>query len=104
MADYRIVCARQEPANAPPTHAHIVQVGVVSYKTGPVATYEQLLTVNQVVKAIQAGNNFWTWSPSTGKHARVEPVLCRSCNSYTTLRSAPDAIADNNLDNLSHCV
>jgi hypothetical protein len=97
MARYRITCTLQEPAQNPPTHAHIVQVG-----TGTDAGWERLWTVQQVYLAILAGESFYTLSKSTGKEAEVNPFQCPYC-SLGTLRSAPDAIFDNNLDSLPRC-
>lgn len=96
MADYRIICTCQEPISAPTTHAHIVSVG-----TGTsTAHYDSMWTVTDVYLAIDRGSRFFTYGESSGKWALVEKF---SCCGRRTLRSAPDAVWDNNLDALPRC-
>ena len=98
MADYRVICTWQEPASQSTTHAHIVKVG-----TGPTAQeYTLTWTVAEVIQAIRAGHRFYTVSPSTGKTALVQVINCTRCQ-RPTIRSAPDAVTDNNLDSLPRC-
>lgn len=95
MATYRIVCVNTEHP-----HRHITHVGLGT----TTASYERRLTVAEVRSLIREGHRFYTQSPSTGKAADVRPDDCR-INGCTvkTIRSAADAIPDNNLDNLSVC-
>jgi len=96
MADYRIVCV-DENRNAG-HDGHIVDVG-----TGPSpGVITRRWSVTQARLAIDLGDTFHTVSPSTGRRAEVEKWQCRACH-YLTLRSTADAVADNNLDNLSPC-
>jgi hypothetical protein len=98
MATHRIICTIQEPSGQPNDVAHIVQVG-----TGTTATYyDRLWSVDEVVSAMQSGDTFYTQGEQTGKIAQVEIVRCQTCGRYI-LRSAPDAVRDNNLDNLPRC-
>lgn len=94
MADYQIVCTRKSP-RTPAGHHHIVQVGL-----GSGNTYSSTLTVLQVYQYINAGNRFYTVSPSTGKTALVYAYTC--CGIHT-LRTGNDSVTDNNLDNLGNC-
>jgi hypothetical protein len=74
-------------------HRHIVKVGNEGGS----------FTVEQARAAIAAGDRLFTVSPSTGRQANVERYTCPSPCGYQTLRSAPDAVKDNNLDNLPNC-
>jgi hypothetical protein len=76
-------------------HEHIVQVGL-----GSGNHYNQRIGVSQVYVLMNQGNRFFTVSPSTGRRAVVEPWHC--CG-IATLRTRPDIVADNNLDNLDAC-
>jgi hypothetical protein len=98
MATYRIVCTEQQPASQPPSHAHIVAVGV---GTDPNSASERL-TLYQVITAMDQGHHFYTQGMQTGKTAWVEKYYCSYCRQYH-IRSAPDATRDNNLDSLRYC-
>lgn len=86
MATYRITCATKVHE-----HRHITTIGDSSARW----------TVVQARTAIARGDVFYTVSPSTGKQARVRAYDC-PCG-VKSLRSAPDAVKDNNLDNLLNC-
>jgi hypothetical protein len=73
-------------------HEHIEWVGVRGERNA--------LSVGQVYNLMDAGHRFYTVSQSTGAVALVEKMRC--CH-VDTLRSAPDAVHDNNLDNLPSC-
>lgn len=98
MANFRIICTTQLPANKPPQHAHIVSVGVGTEPT----KYTSKFTLVEVINSINAGNTFYTQGATTGKVARVEKYLCSYCNQWH-IKSAADAVRDNNLDNLPYC-
>lgn len=98
MASYRIVCTEQVPIHQPTTHAHIVAVGT---GTDPHKA-DQRLTLDQVLAGMDHGDVFYTVSPSTNKIALVEKYVCGQCR-RTYIRSAPDAVHDNNLDYLRRC-
>jgi hypothetical protein len=95
MAEYLIRCVNTEHP-----HSHIISAEVQELlgdkygdpKTFPVATIRSKLT---------DGDRFNTYSPSTDKVADVHKDTCDidGCE-VKTIRSDPDAIADNNLDNL----
>ena len=99
MTDYRIVCTRQEPATAPISHQHIVQVGT----GGDDGYVPPLLTVGDVLRLMAAGNTFHTVSPTTRVRADVHPLQCTVCQTVWIIRSESDQLADNNLDNLPRC-
>jgi hypothetical protein len=62
------------------------------------------MTVAQVRACIGRGNSFYTVSPTTRAVARVEPYDVTESNQIIeTIRSAADAVEDNNLDNLQAC-
>ncbi len=89
MARYRIVCTEQEPVYRPTKHAHIIAVG-----TGTDSKQANKgWTVDQVWAAIDRGDTFYTKGETSGKVAEVEKFTC--CG-RKTLRSAPDAVKDNN--------
>ncbi len=99
MADYRIVCTEQVPAGAHPTTGKIVAVGTSS--TGS-ATAEQRWTVDEVVGALDAGHHFYVYGLESQEAALVIKYWCRPCGVWH-IRSAPDAVLDNNLDSLRFC-
>jgi hypothetical protein len=96
MTSYRIVCTEQEPICESPRQAHIVAVG-----TGPDPANARW-ELAEVLTAMNAGDSFYTMSPSTGKKAEVRPYKCPYCT-RTHIKSAPDAVTDNNLDDLRYC-
>jgi hypothetical protein len=91
---YRIVCTDQK---RPTHHNHIVGVGVGD---NPDKASQQF-TVAEVRSMILNGTRFYTQGRTSGKVANVERFDC-PCG-YKTIRSTPDAVADNNLDNLRVC-
>ncbi len=97
VTDYRIVCTNQEPAWVGNQHAHIVAVG-----TGGNTGWDRKWPLADVIQAIDQGHRFFTVSPSTGQTALVQKYTCSLCV-RTHIRSTPDAVRDNNLDNLSTC-
>jgi hypothetical protein len=97
MAQYRIICTNQEPASQPNDRAHIVAVG-----TGDESGYNAYWSLNQVLSAMDQGHVFYTYGQTSGKTATVHKYVCPNC-SRTHIRSAPDAVTDNNLDNLPTC-
>lgn len=98
MARYRIICTRQEPASAPPSHQHIVAVGTGNEPRH----YTNIWTLDQVLEAMRQGDSFYTQGEHSGRIAEVEPYQCSYCR-RTYIRSSPDAVTDNNLDNLPRC-
>lgn len=92
MADYRITCVTESRNAGHDGHIRIVGSGTTRW------------TVTEARAAIDAGHTFHTISPSTGKRAEVRKWTCThsSCD-YKTLKSAADAVTDNNLDNLPPC-
>ncbi len=97
LANFRIVCCDFRTV-LPHSHRHITGVG-----TGDDAALAKTQwPVEEVRQAIRGGHRFYTVSPSTGKQAAVEPDTC-GCG-YDTIRSTPDKVTDNNLDNLRACV
>lgn len=98
MARYRIVCTQQELVNEPNRQAHIVRVG-----TGITAQrYDQLWALDDVLRAMDRGDTFYTKGEQSGRVAEVEKFICGSCR-RTFIRSTADAVTDNNLDNLPRC-
>jgi hypothetical protein len=95
--EYRIVCTDQSDPPAP-GHGHIIAVGT---GTDPNAANEGW-PVATVREMIAEGTRFYTVSPSTMAEADVEPWDCPSCHTET-IRSNPDQVTDNNLDELRLC-
>ena len=98
MASHRIVCTEQEPALNPPKHAHIVAVGI---GTDPNRATTRM-TIGEVTAAMNRGEIFYTLGEQSKKTAKVEEYWCPHCSRHH-IRSAADAIQDNNLDNLRYC-
>ena len=95
MADYQIVCAER----LSPHHGHITHVG-----TGYDNEADQRWTTEAVRQALEDGDSFYTVSSSTDHVADVEAYDANvSGTTIETIRSSPDAIWDNNLDNLRAC-
>jgi hypothetical protein len=91
MAEYQIVCVDRVEG-----HGHITHVGIQGLPG--------VWTVAQVRGCISRGNSFYTVSPSTRAVAGVEPYdLVQLAQTIETIRSAGDAIDDNNLDALRSC-
>jgi hypothetical protein len=89
MAEYQIVCVER-------VNGHITHVGLKGLPG--------IWTVAQVRGSIGRGNAFYTVSPSTRAVAGVEPYdLVQLSQKLETIRSAPEAIDDNNLDRLRVC-
>lgn len=97
MARYRIVCTLQEPCGVDHHRAHIVSVG-----TGMAEKADTKWSLGEVLSAMASGDVFYTKSRSTGLEAKVEPFTCGSCR-RTYIRSKPDEVTDNNLDDLRRC-
>jgi hypothetical protein len=96
MAAYRIVCVNKEY-----THSHITLVGTGTKED----QYSRTWTVKEVREALEAGDRFYTVSPSTGKEADVRADNCHVAGCLVeTIRSKADAVTDNNLDNMPGCV
>lgn len=96
MSTKRIVCTEQSNPSAV-GHGHIIAVGV---GTDP-SKADSRETVEAVRGNLGAGDIYYTFSESTSKVALVHRYDC-SCG-VKTIRSAPDAVYDNNLDNLRLC-
>lgn len=95
MAVYRIVCVETEYPQQ-----HITHVGTGS----DAGRATDRWTVGNVRSALRNGNRFYTYSPSTGLYADVEPYdVWTGTHWVLTIRSTPDAVTDNNLDNLRVC-
>jgi hypothetical protein len=92
---YRIICVNTTKI-IEGHKAHISSVG-----TGSASRWSRQWGVGEVRTAIANGDVFYT-SNSAGKIALVHPFDCGKCG-YKTLRSAADAVTDNNLDELPSC-
>ena len=98
MANYRVVCTEQVPAAAHPRAAKIVAVGT---GVDPDRANDNW-TVAQVVSAIDSGHIFYTQGKASGKVAIIQKYWCAACGE-SHIRSAADAVIDNNLDSLRAC-
>ena len=98
MARYRIVCTTQEPVNEPNRSAHIVAIGTGTEPNH----YDRYWPLDAVLQAMGRGDQFYTQGVRSGRIAAVEPYRCTGCR-RTFIRSTPDAVQDNNLDNLPRC-
>ena len=98
MTTFRIICTNQEPAFQPPQHAHIVAVGVGT----TTVHYTHRFPLPQVIQMMNNGDLFYTIGPRSGKTAWVEKYYCVYCRQFH-IKSAADAVKDNNLDSLPYC-
>jgi hypothetical protein len=96
MSEYLIRCVNMEYP-----YRHIVSASIQRL-VGDHYGAAQVLTTAQVLAKMAQGDVFNTYSPSTDKVAEVHKDTCRigAC-SFETIRSAADAVADNNLENLA---
>ena len=58
--------------------------------------------LGEVLAAMDRGDTFYTQGKNSGRIAEVQKYMCMWCR-HTFIRSAPDAVADNNLDYLPRC-
>ena len=65
--------------------------------------YSKYWTLDEVLRAMDQGDTFYTKGETSGKVARTEKILCSSCQRMYVIRSTPDAVKDNNLDSLRKC-
>jgi len=86
MSSYQITGVRRSSLTAG-DHQHIVGVEIIC-------------TAEQVHAWMRGGDEFFTYSPSTGRWVSVEPWQCCGVN---TLRSPAGAAYDSNLDDLPPC-
>jgi hypothetical protein len=95
MATYRIVCVTTRHP-----HRHIVEVGTGIDPDSPSRRW----TVEEVRAAMADGDEFYTESRTTMRRAAVRADDCpfEDCT-VKTLRSAADAVVDNNLESLQTC-
>lgn len=101
MAELRIVCTNQVPVTQPTNHAHIVAVGVDTDSDGYA---DQKHELPNVVTAIDARRHtYYTYGVTSQKVALVEAIECPSHCGERIIRSARDAVRDNNLDYLRRC-
>ena len=86
MSDsYRVVCVEKDK--------HIDAVGTSATAA---STADRRWTVAEARREIEEGARFYTVSPTTGEHADVERF-------EDTIRTNPDEVTDNNLDDLRAC-
>lgn len=99
VPDYRIVCTKQEPSSATPSHQHIVAVGTGTDPEQANESWDR----QKVVEYIQNGwATFHTIGTRTGIRAKVIAEWCGSCGHYI-IKSVGDVTTDNNLDYLRRC-
>jgi hypothetical protein len=97
MATYGIVCTVKEPSGHPNPKEHIVTVGVGE----DVRTAAQW-TLDAVLAAMDLADIFYTQGTTRDRVALVQKYLCAQCG-RVYIRSAADAVTDNDLDSLRRC-
>jgi Protein of unknown function (DUF3892) len=95
VAEYLIGCV-----NTQNPHSHIISAEVQK-QVGTGYEPTRTLTVTTIISKLADGDRFETYSPSTDKVAAVQKDTCSEdgCN-VETIRSAADAVTDNNLNNM----
>lgn len=92
-----IICSTK--ATSPgASHPHVTGVGISTN----LEKYQKRMTVAEVRAAIRQGDRFYTVGDTSGKAALVELYDCPTCQ-VQTIRSAGDAVTDNNLDKMPGC-
>jgi hypothetical protein len=89
VGNYRIVCAELSWSDSPSGHGHVKAIRVGQYLWS-VASVRKWMAEN--------GDRFYTVSPTTGKQADVVAYDCE-CG-VRTIRSDPDAVTDNDLEDI----
>lgn len=99
MSAYQVVCVDRAPAGWG-GHDHITHLGLNGY--GQV----RRITVSEAVAQLSSpyGDRYYTISPSTGRRTEVVPAGCSVCGHRPHVRTAPDAVWDNNLESLRRCL
>lgn len=96
MVEYLIQCVNLEHS-----HRHVVSAMVRKLVGDHYEDKVTTMTVSSIRSQLAAGDVFNTYSRSTDAVAAVEPFTCDvfGCT-VETIRSSPDAVEDNNLDNM----
>ena len=95
MATYRIVWTVKEPSGHSNQEEHIVAVGVGDDPDRAVRRW----TLDQIVAAMDLADIFYARGAASDQVALVETYTCAQCG-RVYIRSAADAVTDNNLDSL----
>ena len=98
MATYRIVCTVESPSGHSNQQTHIAAVGVGDDPSDA----QRKWTLDEVLRAIDRGDLFYTKGVNTGKVALVEKYSCAPCRRLH-IRSAADKVTDNDLDRIRRC-
>jgi hypothetical protein len=97
MATYRIVCTVKEPSGHQNPKEHIVAVGV-----GDVVSTVTHWTLDALLAAMDLADIFYTQGATSDRVALVQKYPCTQCE-RVYIRSAADAVTDNDLDSLRRC-
>jgi hypothetical protein len=97
MATYRIVCTVKEPSGHQNPKEHIVAVGV-----GDVVSMVTHWTLDAVLAAMDLADIFYTQGATSDRVALVQKYPCTQCG-RVYIRSAADAVTDDDLDSLRRC-
>lgn len=92
----RIVCVESEYLT-PQGHRHLTYVGIGDDPDSA----SSRMTVAQVRQDIANGVDYYTVGPVSSRRAYVERWTC-ACG-IKTIRTVPDQVIDNNLDQLRTC-
>jgi hypothetical protein len=98
MANYRIVCTVKESSGHSNQEEHIVAVGVGD-DVGPAV---RRWTLGEVLAAMDLADIFYTKGKASDNVALIEKYTCTECG-RVCIRSAADAVTDNDLDSLRRC-
>jgi hypothetical protein len=95
MATYRVVSTVKQSSGHSNQEEHIVAVGVGDDPNTAVRRW----ALDAVLAAMNLADIFYTQSTTSGKVALVEKYTCTQCG-RVYIRSAADAVTDNDLDSL----
>ncbi len=101
MPKHRIICVEKALTNGAGQHAH--HEHIVAVGTGQDGQcVERRWPLEEVLAAMRAGTTFYTQGPNSNTVTEVESYHCHKCNGFH-IRSHPDHVKDNNLDELMRC-
>jgi len=94
---HQIVCTTQLPADQSHNHAHIVEVGEDTDGDGKA---EKHLTLKEVLTMMDNHEIFFT----IGEHSKKKIYVIEvNCCDKRYIKTKPDNVLDNNLDELREC-
>ncbi len=103
MSKHRIVCVEHAQITGHAHHAHHQHTHIIGAGTSSDPSHiERRWRLDEILTAMRAGDIFYTQGETSHKVAEVEHYHCEKCGG-THIKTKPDHVKDNNLDELKHC-